>query len=78
MRDYEKARRDSNFRKQEMNKMKEEFVKVAKTKHRINADEYKEWCQAMNSYNKSKGRWVYEHEDIREMQRLESKADKEI
>ena len=28
MRDYEKARRDANFRQQEMRKMKEEFAKV--------------------------------------------------
>ena len=45
MRDYEKARRDSNFRKQEKDKMIEEFAKVTglaldlfdPAEHRINA-----------------------------------------
>ena len=46
-----------------MKTMKSEFTKAALKegpRDRLNLDQYREWCTAMNAHNKEKGRWVDE------------------
>ena len=68
LREYEQMKRSSEFRQAEMNKMKEEFTKAAKKEgphDRLNAEQYREWFNAMNVHNKSKGRWVDEQQLVK-------------
>ena len=74
MRDYEKFRRQREFRDAEMNQLKSSFAKILgltkpngepndqfsiKTS-RLNEEQYRRWVIEMNTYNKQKGRWVDE------------------
>ena len=74
MRDYEKFRRQREFRDAEMNQLKSSFAKIlGQTKpneepnddfhiktSRLNEEQYRRWVIEMNTYNKQKGRWVDE------------------
>ena len=74
MRDYEKSRRQRAFREAEMNQMKSSFAEVLglpspnfhiKEKRLTTEEQYRAWINKMNEYNKQKGRWVDERDELR-------------
>ena len=84
MRDYEKARRDANFRKAEMHQLKTSFASSAGVSNlrefnmnttRMDRDQFRQWTAVMNEYNREKGRWVDERTETVEMERTTDDKD---